>query len=149
VASGAVERTRSVKVRGAAPRRRLAPWANLIGAFVLFAQLLALPYHHPQTRTDLAAVEASLKATFGDAATLCAQANDAAPGAPARHQNPCDVGCPLCQFAAQTALFETAPPALPERIALVGAPLPPPADFASARPKSNLFAQPRAPPLEA
>jgi len=149
VTSGALARTRSVRVRGVSRRRRSAPWANLIAALALFAQLLALPYHHPQTRPDLAAVAASLKATFGDAATLCVQADDATPSAPERHQNPCDVGCPLCQFAAQTALLEAPPPALPERLALAGAPLLPPADFAPARPSSNPFAQPRAPPLEA
>ena len=137
------------KIRGARRWRGFAPWANLAAALALFAQLLALPYHHPQARADLAAVAASLKATFGDKATLCVQTNDAAPVAPERHQGPCDVGCPLCQFAAQTALFETAPPALPERLALPGAPLASPIDVASARPNSHRFAQPRAPPLEA
>jgi hypothetical protein len=149
VASGAMARTRPARIRGARRRRGFAPWASLVAALALFAQLLALPYHHPQAPADLAAVAASLKATFGDAATLCTQANDAAPGEPERHQGPCDVGCPLCQFAAQTVLFEAPLPALPERVALPGAPLPPPADFASARPHSYRFAQPRAPPLEA
>jgi hypothetical protein len=149
VISGAVARTRSSKVRGARRRGGFAPWANLVAALALFAQLLALPYHHPQTRPDLAAVAASLKATFGPTAILCTQADDAAPGAPERHQGPCDVDCPLCHFAAQTALFESAPPVLPERLALPGAPLPPPADFAPARPNPNPFAQPRAPPIEA
>ncbi len=149
MASGAGAKTRSAQGRSARRRSGFASWANLVAALALFAQLLALPYHHPQGRPDLAAVEASLKATFGAAATLCSQADDAAPGAPERHQGPCDAGCPLCQFAAQTTLFETAPPALPERLALLVAPLPPPADFAPARPNPNAFAQPRAPPLEA
>jgi hypothetical protein len=139
-----------VKARiGGGRRGGFAPWANLFAALALFAQLLALPYHHPHTRTDLAAVAASLKATFGDAATLCAQVDDAAPGAPERHQGPCEAGCPLCQFAAQTTLFEAPPLAQPARLALPGAPLAAPADFAPARPQSNPFAQPRAPPPEA
>jgi hypothetical protein len=138
-----------VSLRGATGRRRIAPWANLLAALALFAQLLALPYHHPETRPDLAAVAASLKATFGDAATLCAQADDGVPATPGHHKAPCNLGCPLCQFAAQTVLFDAPPPALPERLAPPGAPLPPPADYAPAHPYANRFAQPRAPPLEA
>jgi hypothetical protein len=148
VATAASAKRQRFGLGGAARRRRIARWANLIAAVALFGQLLALPYHHPETRPDLAAVAASLKATFGDAAALCTQADDAAPGAPERHQAPCS-GCPLCQFAAQTVLFDPPPPALPERLALTGAPLPPPADFAPARSQSHRFAQPRAPPLAA
>ena len=130
-------------------RRIFAPWANFVAAVALFVQLLVLPAHHPETRPDLAAVAASLKATFGDAAVLCAQSDDATPSSPARQHASCNIACPLCQFAAQTALIDAPPPTLPERLALAGALLPPPADFAPARPNANRIAQPRGPPAEA
>ncbi|THD45705.1 MAG: hypothetical protein E7774_07520 [Bradyrhizobium sp.] len=124
--------------------------ANLLAALALFAQLLALPYHHPQAHTELAAVSASLKATFGPSAILCTQATNDAPTTPQHRRQPCGFGdCPLCQFAAQTVLFDAPPPALPRRLALPGAPLPPPADFAPVHSPARGFAQARAPPLEA
>ena len=149
MASVALAKKHGLSLRGATRWRRTATWASLIAAVALFAQLLALPYHHPETRPDIAAVAAALKATFGDAASLCTQADDSAPGAPERHHAPCSDGCPLCQFAAQTVLFDAPPPALPERLAPASAPPPPSADFAPARPNANRFAQPRAPPLAA
>ena len=95
-------------------RRRLAGVANLLAALALFAQLLALPYHHPQAHTELAAVSASLKATFGPSAILCTQATNDAPTTPDHRRQPCGFGdCPLCQFAAQTVLFDAPPPAPP------------------------------------
>ena len=64
---------------------------------------------------DAAAIAAELKATFGDAASLCAQSDD--DGAPVSPAGDCDDHCPLCQFAAQAAaLIAPDAPALPVRL---------------------------------
>jgi hypothetical protein len=102
----------------------LSRLATLVAALALFGQLLALPYHRPQIESNLSAVAASLKATFGDNAILCVQADEGSPGAPERREGHCDDGCPLCQFAAQMILFAAPPPAAPERLDIAAAPLP-------------------------
>ena len=50
---------------------------------------------------DPAAIVAELRATFGDAASLCIQGDDK--GAPVSPAGDCDDHCPFCQFAAQAA----------------------------------------------
>ena len=121
----------------------------LLAALAVFAQLVALPYHHPSARHDLAAAAAELKATFGAAAVLCTQSDD--PSSPARdHQRGgCDAGCPLCQFASHAVLLEAPPPALPERLAIADGPPPARGDFLLPRASAIQFAQPRAPPFVA
>jgi hypothetical protein len=143
---GNVAAKRATK-RGARPARVLLRLATLLAALAVFAQLVALPYHHRATaRNDLAAVAAELKATFGPAAVLCTQSEDPSSPAPERRQSDCDAGCPLCQFASHAILLEAPPPALPERLAIVeGAPAARP-DFLQPRARAIRFAQPRAPP---
>ena len=121
----------------------------LIAALALFGQLLALPYHHPVGRADQSEVAALLKATFGDAAVLCVTVDDAHSGAPAPRHDHGDGDCPLCQFGAQTVLFEAPAPTLPERIDVAAAPLVAPIEFSLQTSKPRGIAQPRAPPSEA
>lgn len=93
-----------------------SPLVAAVALLALLFQLIAIPYHQarsapiaPQPATDVASVAAALKATFGDAASLCVQSDGkGGPGAPA---GDCDDHCPLCQFAAQAAAL--LPPALP------------------------------------
>ncbi len=148
--SGAAGKTTKRRGGARAPSSRaLSRLAVLLAAFALFAQLMALPYHHANARPDTASVAATLKATFGDSAFLCAQAGDEASStSPERRQGHCDDGCPLCQFAAQAVLLVAPAPALPAR--LDGAHEPPTAhaDFDWDKPRPTGFAQPRAPPLE-
>ena len=78
----------------------------LVMALSFVFQLLAIPYHQAliasaMAAPDPAAIEAELKATFGDAAALCVQTDDK--GAPAAPAGDCGDHCPLCQFAAQAA----------------------------------------------
>lgn len=138
---------RKAKGRGARPTRTFSRFATLLAAIAVFVQLVALPYHHPQAGHDLAAVAAELKATFGDAAVLCTQADDSSPTTPDRQHDGCDLGCPLCQFASHALLLEAPPPALPERLAIVAGPPPARADFLRPRESAIRFAQPRAPPF--
>ena len=133
--------------RGARPARTLPRLATLLAALAVFAQLVALPYHHPSARHDLAAVAAELKATFGAAAVLCTQGDDSSSPAPERRQGDCDAGCPLCQFASHAVLLDAPPPALPERLAIADGPPPARADFLHPRANAIRFAQPRAPPF--
>jgi hypothetical protein len=133
--------------RGARPAPVLSRFTTLLAALAVFAQLVALPYHHPAARHDLAVVAAELKATFGPAAVLCTQSDDPSSPAPERRQGDCDPGCPLCQFAAHAALLGAPPPALPERLAIVDGPPPTHGDFLLPRASAIRFAQPRAPPL--
>jgi hypothetical protein len=147
-------RRAKVSVRGGAAfarrPRALARFAVLVAALALFGQLLALPYHHPQGQTDRAEVVALLKATFGDAAVLCVTTgDDAAHGAPEHRHNHGDGGCPLCQFAAQTVLFEAPAPSLPQPVAVATVRLIPRGAVARWTSKPRGLAQPRAPPLEA
>ncbi len=130
-----------------ASSRAFSRLAVLIAALALFGQLLALPYHHPQGRSDHAEVAAFLKATFGDAAVLCVD-DDAHPAAPEHRHDHSDGDCPLCQFGAQTVLFAAPAPMLPERIDVAAAPLPVQVEFSLQASKPNGIAQPRAPPAE-
>ena len=134
------ERKAARRSARAAPRL-----ATLLAALAIFAQLVALPYHHPSAGHDLAAVAAELKATFGPAATLCTQSDDLSTSG--RRHVGCDAGCPLCQFASHAALLEAPPPTLPERLAIVDGPPPARGDFLLTRARAIRFAQPRAPPF--
>ena len=131
----------------ARPARALPRLATLLAALAVFAQLVALPYHHPPARHDLSIVAAELKATFGPAAVLCTQGDDGSSPAHDHQPGGCDAGCPLCQFASHAALLEAPPPALPERLAIVDGPPPTRADFLRPRARAIRFAQPRAPPF--
>ncbi len=134
--------------RGARPARTLPRLATLLATLAVFAQLVALPYHHPSAQHDLAAVAAELRATFGKAAVLCTQGDDGS--SPATHEpGGCDAGCPLCQFASHAILLEAPPPALPERLAIADGPPPTRGDFLRPRASAIRFAQPRAPPFVA
>ena len=134
-------------MRSARPVRAATRFATLLAALAVFAQLIALPYHHPSPQHDLASVAAELKATFGPAAVLCTQSEDPSSPAPERRQSDCDAGCPLCQFASHAILLEAPPPALPERLAIVDGPPPTRGDLLPPRASAVRFAQPRAPPL--
>ena len=133
--------------RRARPARILSRLATLLAALAVFAQLVALPYHHPSARHDLTTIAAELKATFGPTAVLCAQSDDSSSPTPDRQQSGCDPGCPLCQFASHAILLEAPPPALPERLAIVDGPPPTRGDLSPPRASAVRFAQPRAPPL--
>jgi hypothetical protein len=101
-----------------------SPVTALIAALALLVQLVAIPYHQAlsaplppsaSTPSDLAAIAADLKATFGDAAALCVQSGDN--GRPDAPSGDCDDHCPLCRFSAQAAaLVALDLPALPERL---------------------------------
>jgi hypothetical protein len=132
--------------RGARPAGALPRLATLLAALAVFAQLVALPYHHPSAQQELSAVAAELKATFGPAAVLCTQSDDPSSPAPDHQRGGCDVGCPLCQFASHAILLEAPPPALPERLAIADGPPPTRGDFVQPRARAIRFAQPRAPP---
>jgi hypothetical protein len=134
-----------------APSARVFPrLAVVLAAIALFVQLMAPPYRHAEARPDLSSVAATLRAEFGDSAVLCAQADDDAfTSSPERRQGHCDVGCPLCQFAAQAVLFAPPAPSLPARAEVAEAPLRARADHVSEKPSPTGFAQPRAPPVEA
>jgi hypothetical protein len=121
-------------------------FATLLAALAVFAQLVALPYHHPSAQHDLAEVAAELEATFGPAAVLCTQSDDPASQTHDRQRDGCDAGCPLCQFASHAALLEAPPPVLPERLAIAAGPQPTRGDFPLPRASAIRFAQPRAPP---
>jgi len=128
---------------------RVSRLAVLLAALALFAQLMALPFHHADGRQDPASVAATLKATFGDGAILCAEVDDdASSTAPAHRQGHCDEGCPLCQFAAHAVALVAPTPSLPERLDAAPAPLTAQADFDWEKPSPTGSAQPRAPPLE-
>ena len=103
---------------GAGPFR--SPLAALAVALSLIVQLFAIPYHQALSAPfvvapDTAAIAAELKATFGDAAALCVQADDK--GAPHSPGGCCDHDCPFCRFSAQVAaLVVPDAPALPRRL---------------------------------
>jgi hypothetical protein len=99
-----------------------SPLTALIVALSLIVQLIAIPYRQAlaapaQPVADTAAIAADLKATFGDVAFLCVQADDKgapSPLAPAGH---CGDQCPLCRFFAQVAaLIPPHCPAVPQRL---------------------------------
>lgn len=138
---------RRAKGRRALRARALLRLGVLLAAIAVFAQLVALPYHHPQERHDLSIVAAELKATFGPTAVLCTQGdNGSSPATHDRLPGGCDAGCPLRQFASQAALLEAPPPALPERLAIADGPPPARGDFLLPRASAIRFSQPRAPP---
>jgi hypothetical protein len=97
-----------------------SPLTALIVALSLIVQLIAIPHHQALAETafaasDTAAIARELKATFGDAATLCVQVDDK--GAPLAPTRQCDDQCPLCRFAAQAAALKAPDaPALPARL---------------------------------
>lgn len=142
----------NVGAKGAArrrvrPARRLPRLAVVLAALAVFAQLVALPYHRPSARHDLAAVAAELKATFGPTAILCTQSDDSSTPTHDPQQGGCDAGCPLCQFASHAVLLEAPPPTLPKRLAIANGPPPARGDFLRPRASAIRFAQPRAPPF--
>lgn len=133
----------------ALPARALSQAAVLLGALVLFAQLLALPYHHPDARLNPAEVVASLKANFGDAAVLCVTADDGSVStSPEHRKGHCDDGCPLCQFGAQTVLLDAPPPALPLHYRVAVARLSALMDLSWERSRVIGLPQSRAPPAQ-
>ncbi len=125
--------------------------AVFFAAFALFAQLIAPPHAaSPYAGQDTAGVVATLKATFGGGAVLCAHADDkASTTSPERRRDRCDENCPLCGFAAQAVLFVAPAPSLPERLDIGAASLTARAEFGGRKPRPIGFAHARAPPLEA
>ena len=132
--AGSPAATGTIHVSGAGrkmrrPKRRGKPGAGayrssltaLVMALSFVFQLLAIPYHQALVAAAEAApspaeIAAELRATFGDATTLCTQSEDHGPGAPAGDR---EDHCPLCQFAAQAAvLIAPVAPALPIRLAV-------------------------------
>ncbi len=110
-----------------------SPLAALAVALSLIVQLFAVPYHQALSAPlaaspDTASIAAELKATFGDAASLCVQADEK--GAPRAPGGCCDDHCPFCRFAAQAAaLIAPDAPASPIRLEasprrIVAAPVP-------------------------
>ena len=97
-----------------------SPLTALVVTLSLIFQLVAIPYHQALLASetaapDEAAIAAELRATFGEAASLCVQRDDK--GAPVLPAGDCDDHCPLCQFAAQaTALIAPDASALPIRL---------------------------------
>ena len=97
-----------------------SPLAALAVALSLIVQLFAVPYHQGLSAPavappDTAAIAAQLRATFGDVAALCVQADDK--GAPLSPAGRCDDQCPFCRSAAQaTALIAPDAPGLPGAI---------------------------------
>jgi hypothetical protein len=84
-------------------------------AFALVVQLMAMTHQQAMAGpdsagSDNAAIAAELQATFGDAAGLCAHADDKGP-APHGPCNHCDDQCPLCRVFGQAAAY--VPPDLP------------------------------------
>jgi hypothetical protein len=140
-------------------RRRVEPSAasirstltTLTVALSLILQLFAVPYHLALSAPvvvadDTAAIAAELKATFGDAAALCAQADDK--GGPHSPGGCCGDQCPFCWFAAQAAaLIAPDAPALHAPISVgretIGVARTPGAVPAPATPQNRA----RAPPL--
>jgi hypothetical protein len=99
-----------------------SPFAAAVAVLALIVQLVAVPYHQAliapvatQAAADVASVAAELKATFGEAASLCVQSDNGKPSP----TGDCDDHCPLCHFRVQAAALMAAdPPALPTRMDL-------------------------------
>ena len=119
---GARQRERQRRRAKPGVARFRARAAAVVAALALVFQLLVLPYHQALSTpvagpaaVDVASIGAELKATFGEAASLCIQADDK--GAPIAPAGDCADRCPLCQFAAQAvALVAPDLPVLPERL---------------------------------
>jgi hypothetical protein len=119
--SGAGERMKRRR-RGTSPGGPSfgSPLIALVVALSLIIQLVAAPYHQAlaapgAVESETARIAAELKATFGDAATLCVETDSkGAPPSPVGH---CDDQCSLCRFGLQPAAL-AAPelPALPVRL---------------------------------
>jgi hypothetical protein len=127
-----------------------APLAVGLATLAIIAQLLA-PASHRMAAPNVAAIAAELKATFGEVAVLCVQAEDdkspRTPTDPARH---CDDCCPLCRLSAGAhALVLPTFLGAPTRIAAASETLAPAPVFVRLKPVRTAFARPRAPPLEA
>ncbi len=125
----------------------------IVASLALLVQLLVIPYHQASSAPliggaapDVAAVAAELRATFGEAATLCVQSDGKSdPGAPA---GDCDDHCPLCRFAAEAATLITPDaPALPERFEAVAEILGTPPETGAIPPRPDPVNRARAPPF--
>ncbi len=120
-------------------------------ALSLVFQLFAVPYHLALSAPvvvadDTTAIAAELKATFGDAVSLCVHADDK--GGPHSPGGCCGDHCPFCRFAAQAAaLIASDAPALLGSISIgcetIGSASTPGAVPAPATPQNRA----RAPPL--
>ncbi len=112
---GMWRRTRRATTSVAARASRLTA---IIAMIFLVLQLLAAPYHQALATgagPSTAGIAAELRATFGNAATLCGKTTDN--GAPVSPASDCDDRCPFCRFAAQTAaLVAPDSSALPVRL---------------------------------
>ena len=93
---------------------------RLVVALSLIVQLFVVPFHQALAapglaESETARISAELKATFGDAAALCVEADGK--GAPLAPSGRCDDQCSLCRFGLETAAL-VAPelPALPLRL---------------------------------
>lgn len=140
-----IDRARSAWVRLS------TPLAVALATLALIAQTLAPPVHLMRAPAEVARVAADLKATFGDQAVLCIQADaDGAPPTPAAPSAPCDDCCPLCQFHAGAHAFILPPlRGPPMRIEAASETLAAAPDFVRPKTYRTAFAQPRAPPVEA
>ena len=148
----AARSTQPKSLRRRAKAARQAPVAFLV-TLSLLLQLLFIPYHQalaaPAAGLSDARIAADLKATFGDAASLCVRLDDR--GAPAKAPaGGCGDDCPFCRFAAEAATL-LAPhfPALPVRYeaATLSVYLPTESEAPPAAPLRRQRA--RAPPLAA
>jgi hypothetical protein len=156
--AGGRESRVSPRSRGQRRRRILAPTAGVaedrsrlaavIAAILLILQLLAAPYHQALAvgaGPANAAIAAELKATFGEAATLCGGDDKGGPASPG---GDCDDRCPFCRLAAQTvALIAPDRPTLRAQVYASG-------DIVVAAPETGAIPVPptkrsraRAPPL--
>jgi len=130
--------------------RARAPLVLLIAALALLAQWFVAPLREMRANAPISQVAAELKATFGDAAVLCLQA-DADGSLPAHDpQNHCDDHCPLCQLHAGVMALWPPAQALPAmRVEIVADIRGPPSTPIPTKSFGAASAQPRAPPSEA
>ena len=139
-----------VRARPVSRLRRLTALAALLP---LLVQLFAVPYHQALAASatppgEPGGIASELKAVFGDAASLCVQADDRgapSPPSPAEH---CDDQCPLCRFAAEAAaLVPPVAPAVPECVLAGRQTIGPPCDLSAAPAPPPQPNRARAPPL--
>jgi hypothetical protein len=131
---------------------RSALFGTRLGLFLaglaFLSQALALPMHRMAGPADVAEIASELKASFGDAAVLCTQADRDDPGAPLPVGH-CDDHCPLCQAGAgalATILPDVSHTAVREN--KMAEAIPPPTESGVFAPRRISQAQPRAPPAE-
>jgi hypothetical protein len=116
----------------------------------LIVQLLVVPNHQARLATapapsDFAAIAADLKATFGDAAALCVEADDkGGPGAPTHS---CDDECPLCRLAGEAGMLVPDAPEVPSRLIIISGTLSAAPEIAAFLAREGEPHQARAPPL--